>query len=567
VRYVPLLALLAVLACDSERPMLVTEPTLSVIPFTPPSGENEEILEIRVTDQVALPPPDSGNMIVEWTSSDSTIVSVTQQGVVTGVAPGEAVIRAAMGRLAVDTPIRVLSPHGPPGEPELPRAYVDTRMPATPGRVIKVTAGGDLQAAIDSAERGDVIELAAGATFRGAFTLPPKSGSGWIVIRSSAHGQLPEGVRVRLTDATRMAQLVGGESNRRVLRSLPGASHWRIVGLEIGLANRAALPGVVNTVVEMLHGSSHIVLDRTWVHGTAGQSLQRCVVMNNAMSAVIESRLDRCHASGFDSQAIVGWHGPGPFKIVNNRLAGAGENIMFGGARIGDGDVPADIEIRRNHIFKPLAWEGVWTVKNALELKIAERVLFEGNVIENNWADAQVGFAINLKSENRDIATRPMLATQDVTIRNNLILNSRFGLTISATGSSAAVTGDGRTSRVLIENNIWHVEGRGFQLLGGEDVRIVNNTSPVRVLLEQPMPRLVFRGNLFEAPFKGSGVREGLATLERHAPDAIFTGNAVIGGNPALYPPHNYFPASTAQAPNGVGADASAVAEATRGVR
>ena len=36
---------------------------------------------------------------------------------------------------------------------------------------ISVPAGGNLQAAIDAAKPGDVIELAAGATFDGPFTL------------------------------------------------------------------------------------------------------------------------------------------------------------------------------------------------------------------------------------------------------------------------------------------------------------------------------------------------------------------------------------------------------------
>ncbi len=47
-----------------------------------------------------------------------------------------------------------------------------------------------------------------------------------------------------------------------------------------------------------------------------------------------------------------------PFKIVNNYLEGAGENVLFGGpiprSRIW---FRPDIEIRRNHIAKPLTWK------------------------------------------------------------------------------------------------------------------------------------------------------------------------------------------------------------------
>ena len=53
-------------------------------------------------------------------------------------------------------------------------------------RSINVPAGGNLQSAIDSARLGDTIVLAAGATYTGNYTLPAKTGSGWIIIRSSA---------------------------------------------------------------------------------------------------------------------------------------------------------------------------------------------------------------------------------------------------------------------------------------------------------------------------------------------------------------------------------------------
>src|SRR5215510_4762983 len=77
-------------------------------------------------------------------------------------------------------------------EPELPRVFIDTNYKPPTGRTIAVPAGGDFQAAINQAQPGDVITLRAGATYTGNFTLPTKSGSGWIVIRSSApDGELP----------------------------------------------------------------------------------------------------------------------------------------------------------------------------------------------------------------------------------------------------------------------------------------------------------------------------------------------------------------------------------------
>src|SRR3954451_5210779 len=76
-------------------------------------------------------------------------------------------------------------PGGVPNAPELPRTYLDTHYSPPTGNTISVPQGGDLQAALNAAQPCDVISLAAGAVFTGTFTLPAKSGSCWITIRSS----------------------------------------------------------------------------------------------------------------------------------------------------------------------------------------------------------------------------------------------------------------------------------------------------------------------------------------------------------------------------------------------
>src|SRR5258708_1873163 len=76
------------------------------------------------------------------------------------------------------------------GPAELPRAYVHSAVSDTPapGKRIVVRAGDDLQAAINSANCGDTLELQAGAGFSGVIRFPEKpcDDAHWVVVRTSA---------------------------------------------------------------------------------------------------------------------------------------------------------------------------------------------------------------------------------------------------------------------------------------------------------------------------------------------------------------------------------------------
>ncbi|HEY9435770.1 MAG TPA: hypothetical protein VI260_30290, partial [Blastocatellia bacterium] len=124
-----------------------------------------------------------------------------------------------------------------PGDPEPPRVFLDTTYIAPAGKTIKVAAGGDVQAAIDQAQPGDVIMLQAGATFRGNFQLPNKSGSNWIVIRSSAADAdlPPPGTRVTPAKSAVMPKLISPNSDP-VVSADEGAHHYRFIGVEFGVA-------------------------------------------------------------------------------------------------------------------------------------------------------------------------------------------------------------------------------------------------------------------------------------------------------------------------------------------
>ena len=99
------------------------------------------------------------------------------------------------------------------------------------------------------------------------------------------------------------------------------------------LSNLVELGSGKDTTVEA--EPSDIVIDRCYLHGNDKGDYRRGVALNGVRMAVVDSYLENFHDAHSDSQAIGGWNGAGPFKIVNNFLEAASENIMFGGARSG----------------------------------------------------------------------------------------------------------------------------------------------------------------------------------------------------------------------------------------
>jgi hypothetical protein len=357
-----------------------------------------------------------------------------------------------------------------------------------------------LQEAIDAAQCGDTLELQVGATFTGKFVFPAKNcdDSHWVIIRTSTPDSRlpPEGTRLTPCYAG-IASLPGRPAFRcpspeNVLAKLvfdnkggngpvvfaAGAGHYRFLGLEI----TRGIPGVVVRSLMSLEKDAtadHLIFDRIWVHGTAQDETTRGLQFGSSRYvAVVDSYFSDFHCiarsgSCTDSQAIGGGNGEhpmGPYKIVNNFLEAAGENVIFGGGH--STMTPADIEIRRNHMFKPLTWKkgspgfvggrdgDPFIVKNLFELKNAQRVLLEGNILENTWGGfTQKGFGILLTPKNqagREGSLCPLCRVTDVTIRNNWIAHMASGFQIanglSATGGVSTDGGRYSIHDVILED-------------------------------------------------------------------------------------------------------------------
>jgi len=323
----------------------------------------------------------------------------------------------------------------------------------------------------------------------------------------------------------------------------------------------------------------HLVFDRCYVHapGEAGDYI-RGFVWNSAHTALVDSYVSGFKSTGSDTQTVNGWNGPGPFKLGNNYLEAAGENVMFGGAQVSIPDlVPSDIEIRLNTFQKLLSWRQgdpsfagtAWVVKNLLELKNAQRVLIEGNVFQDHWAHAQSGFFLMLSPRNE--TNNYWNVVSDITFRYNWIKRVTAGFAVS--GHDTNYPRWVPSARVAIHDNIvddlglYVVPGafngvvlmvsNGIQVLEFEHNTIFNTYTPLMFAgspAQGPMTGFMFRDNILHGGgygIAGDGVGFGLNALNGYAPGWIFQGNLIVGPwpnsvglKPVQFPGQNVFPTS-----------------------
>lgn len=372
-------------------------------------------------------------------------------------------------------------------------------------RIIRVPPGGNVQAAIEQANGGDIVELQAGAVYEGTVSLPNKPLSGFVTIRSSAAADLPPDKRVSPAQRASMATISSGLFGRPAVQASNGANHYKFVGIEFTAVGKLFNYGVV-----VLGGKEtrpdtlphNIEIDRCYVHSSGATVSRRGIALNSAATVVKNSYIEGFGFAGEETQGICGWTGTRNVSIINNYVEGGAENIMFGGADPANAELtPRDIEVRGNHLNKPAAWNGTATVKTLFELKNAKGVQFTGNLLTNNWK----GSAFRITVRDQD-GGAPFSTIEDVTIRDNIIDGAGEGINILGRDDTYPSQ---TLKRLTIENNLFLAlggvngfEGSGYfiQVTDGEDITIAHNTAFNRgniTTFYGEMPRrFAFRDNI-----------------------------------------------------------------------
>jgi len=272
--------------------------------------------------------------------------------------------------------------------PTLPFEFTTTSSPplaanTNRGSYYTPGTGGDsgltVQAALNAAaaatgSKGDVIVLQAGTTYTASqYTLPTRSGSGWIYVISS---QAPEiggstlpaaGTRVGPSNLSAMPSLRSTGVGTPLMIKSSGAAFYRFVGVDIELTD---VNNICNYVIRLDSSdsslttiASNITFDRCYIDGAPSYGVTHAMNIDGQYIEVTECYFgDQVFSVGdADCQNWYAYNSPGPYRINNNRGHAGGQQILFGGTdSIIPGVIPSDLQFTNNSLSHNI-WKGTLT--------------------------------------------------------------------------------------------------------------------------------------------------------------------------------------------------------------
>ncbi len=276
-----------------------------------------------------------------------------------------------------------------------------------------VANGAAFRTALANAQCGDTIVLTAGAEYE-TYTYPNSvvgepfkltnkttgcngTESDYITIRTSNISDLPaEGSRVGLEHMSAMAKLVTG-NNYSVLKFMPGAHHWKIVGIEFRNTLAASQKGHTPNLVDGDDNTplglepKNIIFDRSIFHPIEDitqpdsdfRSANRGIHLDGVNITIKNSYFSNFTGKYYnsnemiDTEAILIISGPGPYLIENNFLEAWFNNIFTGG-----GGAPST----NTAILSTGATASEAVFSNTSNLDVGDLVAFKMPVGENKTA-------------------------------------------------------------------------------------------------------------------------------------------------------------------------------------
>ena len=427
----------------------------------------------------------------------------------------------------------------------------------------RVTEGQDLQAVFDTALPGSVILLESGATFTGHYVIDRSD----LYVIGGDVDALPEaGTRATPANADGMANILTPDFNPAIVIK-PGNKNIRFIGIEVAsdyTTREYYQYGIIRIGWQSpasddpyANPADNVIFDRCYIHGNATGNVRDGIQMHYATNvAIIGCTISDIHSTN-ESHGIHVWRSSNVL-IHNNTVIAAGINVFVYDEGT-EGEVPEDIVVSNNTLYKPLSWNpndpsyaGIpWLVKNLFEIKNAHRVLVENNLMQNTWPGGQNGTAVLLTPREAEI--------EDVVFRRNVVTGFVHGMVLNNC--------DAHLTRVLVEGNLIFSPGPppGVSqdainiaatfvdgVLGDlSDIVIRHNTIETRSggavyskgvcyygACENEISRFEFTDNIIIANWGmwGNSLQEGFISTDFYCEDYLAQRNVLVGPNARWYP-------------------------------
>ena len=183
------------------------------------------------------------------------------------------------------------------------------------------------------------------------------------------------------------------------------------------------------------------------------------------------------------------------------------------------------------------------------------RVAIDQNTLDWNWADAQVGIAVQITVRNEE-GNNPWATIRDVSFRRNHVRHAGGAINVLGLDDRGANYPSVLLKNLTIQDNeFWDIAesyagaARWIQIQRGDHITLDHNTvlltqagqSVSMHLLGDPQSHFVCTNNIFPnnglSVFGDHGTGPGIPTLEEHAPGYTFARNVISGPTPWNYPP------------------------------
>ena len=329
------------------------------------------------------------------------------------------------------------------------------------------------QAAAITGSANHQILIAPGTQCIGGYSLPPRAGTGWIVVRSAApDSQLPpEGVRVTTTTYPAVMPVISALANYQnalgsAIYATSPTSNWRFVGLQF-----TAQPGVHESLIWLTQGSaSHMIFDRD-IFNSVNTSLMG-IIANGNQTVIANCSITTIN-TGTNAVAIEMSMAQG-LTIDNNYIDAPGISVFSeeDGIAGASGAEASDISITHNFFQWDKTYINNSITRQQLEFKAGRRILIDGNIFSSEWTTGQTGSFTNaMIFTPRNGVAQADFNNQiaDVTITNNLIYDVPGGINVYGSQNTIVVTDVPAAQRFLIRNNLLY-DISGFKGATGRSV-------------------------------------------------------------------------------------------------